>query len=138
MSVSVARLGYNVKKDFSMLSEATQIEAIGIRGDNLTTDDIRPLGSLLNLKSIKILEGPQIDDEVFKVFKDCKNLESVIIRGTSVTGTGLEHLSKSREKIKTMEFSGSQISDAIIDEIIKFPNLKKSRFRLARKLAMRA
>lgn len=107
-------------------------EAFAILGrlENLTSLDVSELnpelGDLKQVPKLRqlSLSGKVYDDETALTIADTfKSLEEVYLRRTSITNTGVQHLSR-LETLKILTLDGSLVTDGMADSIRKMKQLK--------------
>jgi Leucine-rich repeat (LRR) protein len=133
------------------LEGMTQLEVLGLAGNSLTDTGLKYLAGLTNLQHLDLSQPRwdhshmEITDEGMTNLSNLTKLQSLSIEGLEkVTDVGLKHLSRLTElrnfsfagsrvttenisfsHLQSLDLSGSQVTDATLDNLGRFHDLRK-------------
>jgi len=114
--------GSPFSQGFQALKSATNLETIDVANTAATDEHLKFLGSHKQLREIRISGNPGITDRGLSFLEGNPLLESLDIRGTSISGAGLKWL-KGAKKLKALHTQETRVDPATVAALRKaLPN----------------
>lgn len=104
-----------------------QVISLAFLQSRLSDDQLAPIAGFTELKRLS-LERTVVSDAGMKHLRLLKNLESLNLNLTRITGKGLRVL-KGFNKLKLLELSGPRITDSSLKQLPRLPGLEELRLR---------
>ncbi|MCC6148953.1 MAG: hypothetical protein IT461_01770 [Planctomycetes bacterium] len=118
---------YHLEFDEAAFEELARREAVSyIRIRACTGVDsagVRHLASLLQLKELDLSDCAKVGDRALSALVACEALESLNLRGTGITDTGLAYLRK-LPKLRRLDVGGTGVSEEGVKEICRSASLR--------------
>lgn len=112
------------RDEFQLIASLAGLKTVAVSSTHITDECPLMLRSQTQLESLDLSNNPLLTDNVIASIKQLRNLRSLDLSDTAVTGRGLAQLAK-LPHLKRLVLAGTRITDAALNELGQLQQLEE-------------